>query len=290
MGVWEYGSEEVNDSADSAFTPTRPHAHTPTQSPPAILLDSVSHTYAGDRRALRGISATIEAGERVALIGPSGAGKSTLLRVINGLLTPSEGEVTVLGQEVTALSEARKMRLRRRVGMVFQEFALIERLSVLTNVLVGRLGYTPTLRSLARLFPAQDVARARQALKDVGLAGYEERIVRQLSGGQKQRVAIARALVQEAPLILGDEPTANLDVRTADEVLSLLVRLGEEREATLLLSLHDIRAARRYCDRIIALRDGSLAWDGPSNAFSDAEVESIFYDTESGSGPEHLNT
>ena len=216
-------------------------------------------------------------GERVGLIGPSGAGKSTLLRLINGLIAPTEGEVLTLGESVTLLSESARMRLRRRIGMVFQEFALIERLPVLTNVLVGRLGYTPVARSLLRLFSTEDVSRARLALREVGLAGYEDRLVRNLSGGQKQRVGIARALVQEAQLLLGDEPTANLDLRTADEILSLIVRLANERAATLVLTLHDVHLARKHCTRILALKSGAVAWDGPAASFGEPEVENIFY-------------
>lgn len=243
-----------------------------------VVLDSVTHTYPGGRVALRDLSVTIRTGERVGLLGPSGSGKSTLLRTLNGLIVPSEGRVTVLGLEVRRLTEKERRLLRRQVGMIFQEFALLERLPVLTNVLVGRLGYTPLVSSLLRWFGKEDVARARQALGDVGLSEYEDRLVRQLSGGQKQRVAIARALVQEAALVLGDEPTANLDIRTSDDILSLLVRLTEQRGTTLLLSLHDVRAARRFCTRILALRDGRLAWDGSAGAFGEREVEEIFYD------------
>ncbi len=244
---------------------------------PVITFEHVTHRYSPARAALNDLTLSICAGERVGLIGPSGAGKSTFLRAVNGLIVPAEGRVIVLGQDVGSLGEAARMRLRRQIGMIFQEFALIERLSVLTNVLVGRLGYVRPVPSLFRLFPAADVEMARRALRDVGLQDYEARQVRHLSGGQKQRVGIARALVQEAPVILGDEPTANLDIRTADEVLGLLVRLAEERHATPVLSLHDVRAARRFCTRIIALRDGSLAWDGPAARFTDEELERVFY-------------
>jgi phosphonate transport system ATP-binding protein len=245
--------------------------------PPVVQFTGVSHVYPSGRVGLSGIDLSIEEGERVALIGPSGAGKSTFLRATNGLVTPTEGRVTVLGEEVSTLSETARMALRRRIGMVFQEFALIERLPALTNVLVGRLGYTKTLPSLFRLFAKADIERANQAILRVGLAGYEEQLVRNLSGGQKQRVGIARAMAQEAHLVLGDEPTANLDIRTADEILALLVSLAEERQTTLLLSLHDVRAARKFCTRIVALKAGKIAWDGPAGAFSDADLERVFY-------------
>src|SRR5579872_6460020 len=148
-----------------------------------VEFEAVSHTYPPARPALRDITFSLEAGERIALIGPSGAGKSTLLRAVNGLVVPTAGRVRVLGQEVGALNERGRMRLRRQIGMIFQEFALIERLPVLTNVLVGRLGYSRTLPSLFRLFSAADVERARSALRQVGLQEYEEQLVRQLSGG-----------------------------------------------------------------------------------------------------------
>jgi phosphonate transport system ATP-binding protein len=244
---------------------------------PAIRFEAVTHVYPPSRTALRSISLSIEPGERVALVGPSGAGKSTLLRAINGLLVPTQGSVEVLGRDVRSLNEAGRMELRRSVGMVFQEFALVDRLSVLANVLVGRLGYNRSVASLFRLFPAADIALAREALGKVGLTEYEEQQVRRLSGGQKQRVAIARALVQQPAIILGDEPTANLDIRTADEILALLVDLTQEQETAMVLSLHDVVAARRRCSRVIALRDGSVAWDGPAERFTDERVNDVFY-------------
>ena len=245
--------------------------------PQIVRIEGLGHTYSGGKRALSSVNLQIAEGERVALIGPSGSGKSTLLRTINGLLPPTEGTVTVLGHRVTQMPEAGQRDLRRRIGMVFQEFALIERLTVLTNVLVGRLGYTPAWRSVARTFPEADIQLARTLIANVGLGGMEERLVNQLSGGQKQRVGIARALAQEPKLILGDEPTANLDVRTADEILNLLVRLATERGVTLLLSLHDVRAATRHCSRLIALKDGRIAWDGAATEFDDEQIEAVFY-------------
>jgi phosphonate transport system ATP-binding protein len=244
---------------------------------PILQIRDLSHIYSENKQALDRVTLLVERGERIGLIGPSGAGKSTLLRTINGLVVPTSGVINVLGEDVRSLNEAGLRNLRRHIGMVFQEFALIDRLPVLTNVLVGRLGYTATLPSLFRAFSKEDVARARQALSDVGLEGTDERLVRELSGGQRQRVGIARSLVQETPLILGDEPTANLDVRTADEILALLVRLAEERSSTLLLSLHDVRSAKRYCTRIVALRDGRIVWDGPAERFGESEVEQVFY-------------
>lgn len=242
-----------------------------------IEIRRVTHRYTPDKTALDAIDLVINPGERVAFIGPSGAGKSTLLRLLNGLIAPTAGEVITLGETVSSLPESAKMILRRRIGMVFQEFALIERLSVMTNVLVGRLAYVPSWRGLLRLFPAAEQQRARSALQAVGLAGYEDRLVRNLSGGQKQRVGIARALVQESHLLLGDEPTANLDLRTADEILELLVKLTGDRNGTLVVTLHDVHLARRHCTRIVGLKDGRIAWDGPSGDFGESEVVGLFY-------------
>jgi phosphonate transport system ATP-binding protein len=242
-----------------------------------IRFESVAHRYGAGPPALQDVTLHIVAGERVAVVGASGAGKSTLLRAVNGLVRPTSGRVVVGDHDVGLLGPAELRRLRRRVGIVFQEFALIERLSVLTNVLVGRLAYVPELPSLVRSFPAPDVERASLALSAVGMAGYERRLVRELSGGQKQRVGIARALAQDAEVVLGDEPTANLDVRTADEVLRLLVRLADERGVTLLLSLHDVRAARRHCTRVVALEKGAVVWDGPAASFGDDVIDRVFY-------------
>lgn len=242
-----------------------------------IEFAEVSHTYSPNRIALQDVSLRVSSGECVGLIGPSGAGKSTLLRLVNGLVTPTSGSVRVLGREVSSQSESQRTEIRRQVGMIFQEFALVERLSVLTNVLVGRLGYHRDVRTLFHLFPSSEVRLAEEALAAVGLEGYREQPVRSLSGGQKQRVGIARALVQQARIVLGDEPTANLDVRTAEEVLSLLVRLASERGVTLLLSLHDVRAARRYCTRIVALSEGRVVWDGVPAEFGEGVQERVFY-------------
>jgi len=241
------------------------------------VLKGVSHAYDFGTMVLRDIDLRVARGERVAIVGPSGAGKSTLMRMLNGLLTPTAGEVRILGEPVSSMPESGRRLLRRRVGMVFQEFALVERLTVLLNVLIGRLGYVAEVPSLLRMFPQDDVLKARAALQEVGLGALENRLVRNLSGGQKQRVAIARAIAQEPEVILADEPTANLDVRTADEVLKLLVETGVRHGTTLILNLHDVRAARKYCERIVGVRGGMVVWDGAANAFDDEVVEKVFY-------------
>jgi phosphonate transport system ATP-binding protein len=244
---------------------------------PVIQIENLHHSYRKGQPVLEGVHLTVNRGELVALIGLSGAGKSTLLRCVNGLITPTSGQVEVLNLEVARLPERERVRLRRRIGMIFQEFNLIDRLTVLKNVLVGRLGYTATLRSCLHLFAAADVALARECLEQVGLGGYEMRRARDLSGGQKQRVAIARSMAQQAELILADEATANLDVLTKEEILELLKALARERGTTILFSMHDLPLARAYCDRIVGLKDGRITFDAAPDALDDAAVADILH-------------
>jgi len=243
----------------------------------AISIRGLSHQYRLGPPVLEGLNLTVRRGEMVALIGLSGAGKSTLLRCINGLITPTAGEIEVLGQPVARLSEHERVKLRRRIGMIFQEFNLVDRLSTLKNVLIGRLGYSPTLPSCLHHFRADDVALARRCLQQVGLSGYERRRVRDLSGGQKQRVAIARSMAQEAEIILADEATANLDVLTKDEIMDLLQALARDRGTTVLFSMHDLPLARRYCPRIIGLKEGSITFDAAADQLDEAAVAEILH-------------
>ncbi|HET6385481.1 MAG TPA: phosphonate ABC transporter ATP-binding protein [Armatimonadota bacterium] len=243
----------------------------------AISLRNLSHAYRPGLPVLEGLDLNIAPGEMVALIGLSGAGKSTLLRCINGLLTPTEGEVLVLGQDVTQLSEGERVRLRRRIGMIFQEFNLMDRLSALKNVLIGRLGYSPTISSCLHQFRREDVLLARECLASVGLKGYERRRVRDMSGGQKQRVAIARCMAQQAEIILADEATANLDVLTKEEIMDILQNLSRMKGTTILFSMHDVPLARLYCPRIIGLKHGRLTFDAPANELDNAAVQDILH-------------
>jgi phosphonate transport system ATP-binding protein len=240
-----------------------------------LEIHNLTHAYRKNVPVLKGVELSASAGEIVAVIGLSGAGKSTLLRCINGLITPTGGTLTVFGEDMPALSENQRRLLRRRIGMIFQEFNLVDRLTVLKNVLVGRLGYTSTLPSCLHLFSKEDVALAYHCIDQVGLAGYEHTRVRDLSGGQKQRVAIARTMAQGAQIILGDEATANLDVRTTDEIMRLLQDLAARNKTLLLLCLHNLDVARRYCHRIVGLRDGRLTFYAPANQLSDSVVQEI---------------
>ena len=241
-----------------------------------IRVRGLRKVYPGNTIGLDGIDLDIGDGEMIALIGPSGAGKSTFLRCLNGLVTPTAGEIRIGDARVSGAGAEDLRRIRASIGFVFQQFNLLRRLSVLDNVLVGRLARVPTLRSLLGLFPAADVTRARAALDRVGLAGLGDRRVDTLSGGQQQRVAIARALVQEPQMLLADEPMASLDPALAHTVLALLRRISEEDGLTVVTSLHVLDLARLYGRRVVGLRAGHVVYDGPPEGLTDAVAERIF--------------
>jgi phosphonate transport system ATP-binding protein len=241
-----------------------------------IRVRGLRKVYPGGTVGLDGIDLDLSDGEFVALIGPSGAGKSTLLRCLNGLVAPTAGDVSVEGVSVVGASADELRRIRAGIGFVFQQFNLLRRLSVLENVLVGRLARVPTLRSLLALFPAADVTRAHAVLERVELQGVAGRRVDTLSGGQQQRVAIARALVQGPRVLLADEPMASLDPALAHTVLELLRRISREDGLTVVTSLHVLELARRYGQRVVGLRAGRVAYDGSSGGLTDTVAERIF--------------
>ena len=241
-----------------------------------IRVRSLRKVYPGGTVALDGVDLDLAAGEFVALIGPSGAGKSTLLRCLNGLVAPTAGDVSVDGVSVGGASADELRRVRVGIGFVFQQFNLMRRLSVLENVLVGRLSRVPTFRSLLALFPAADVVRAHAVLERVGLEGLAGRRVDTLSGGQQQRVAIARALVQDPRVLLADEPMASLDPALAHTVLALLRRISQEDGLTVVTSLHVLELARLYGRRVVGIRAGRVVYDGSSDGLTDTVAERIF--------------
>lgn len=248
---------------------------------PAIEARSVSKAFERNKPVLNDVSLSIEDGEMVALIGASGSGKSTLLRLISGLETIDRGSVSaisVFDRTVQAgggrTAEAR--RIRRDVGVIFQQFNLVNRLSVLRNVLAGRLGKTPFWRGTLGLFTRADRIRALQALERVGIIDFAHRRASRLSGGQQQRAAIARALTQEARLILADEPIASLDPASAEKVMGTLARINREDGVTVVVSLHQIDHAFRHCQRIIALKRGALVYDGPVSGISRADLAALY--------------
>ena len=212
--------------------------------------------------ALKDVSFTVQDGEFLVIIGLSGAGKSTLLRCINRLIEPTEGQIIWDGVDITTASPQQLRQVRRRIGMIFQHFNLVNRSSVLTNILAGRLGYVSPWASLVNRFPAEDHGRARQALKRLGIADQAHKRADELSGGQQQRVGVARALMQEPRMILADEPVASLDPVLAHSILGYLERLNQDDDITILCTLHYLDLIQRYSTRVIGLRDGELVYRG----------------------------
>ncbi|MBR0870727.1 phosphonate ABC transporter ATP-binding protein [Bradyrhizobium tropiciagri] len=233
----------------------------------------------GAKAAVDNASFSIAPGSFVGVIGRSGAGKSTLLRMINRLADPTSGRILFEGTDVTALRGKALRQWRARSAMIFQQFNLVGRLDVLTNVLMGRLAQIPSWRSLAQVWPEEDRALAMSALEQFDIAQYAAQRADQLSGGQQQRVAIARALVQEPDLILADEPIASLDPRNTKIVMDALLRINKHFGITVLCNLHSLDLARTYCDRLIGMAAGRVVFDGAPAALTD-HVARELYDLE----------
>jgi len=241
-----------------------------------LRLEGLTKSYRKGEPALRGIDLDVPRGQVLALIGPSGAGKSTLIRCINRLVEPTSGRVLLDGIDVTRLGPAALRRARRRIGMIFQEFALVERLTVMENVLSGRLGAVGFWRSFLRRFPGPDLEEAFRLLERLGLAGLENQRADALSGGQRQRVGIARALIQRPDILLVDEPTASLDPRTSRQIMRLLVELAEERGLAAVINIHDVPLARLFARRVVGLREGSVVFDGPPEGLTPETLTAIY--------------
>src|SRR3970282_1696799 len=233
-------------------------------------------TYPGGDQVLRGVSLTVKGTEVGFALGPSGAGKSTLIRCINRLGEPDAGSVRLDGVEITRLTGADLRRARRHMAMIFQEFNLVERLTVMENVLSGRLGYVGLWRAWRRRFPADEVERAFETLARVGLAGFENKRADELSGGQRQRVGIARALVQRPKILLVDEPTSRLDPNTSEAVMALLTQLATEDRIPALVNIHDVPLARRFAQRIIGLNAGRVVFEGGPGDLDGAALDRIY--------------
>lgn len=235
-------------------------------------------------QALKNVSLDINEGEMVALIGASGSGKSTLIRHLAGLELgdKNQGAIEILGQEMQSNGRlGKKVRnIRSEVGVVFQQFNLVTRLSVLTNVLTGLLGRIPVWRGTFGIFTAEEKARALDALRRVGIDSHAFQRSSTLSGGQQQRAAIARTLTQGAKVILADEPIASLDPSSSKRVMDLLRQINQEDNVTVLVSLHQVDYARDYCKRIIAMRHGEVVYDGPAAALTDEFLQQLYGDSE----------
>ncbi len=241
-----------------------------------IRFTAAGVTYPNGTVGMKNLDLLIEPGEFVVIVGSSGAGKSTLLRAVNGLNRLTAGQVAVDGQTVPQREGRELRRLRKRIGMIFQDFRLVKRLSVMENVLIGRLAHVPGWRAMFNLWPAHDRAVAVQALARVGIPEKAWVRASTLSGGQQQRVGIARALAQEPAIILADEPVASLDPVTTHQIMRDLVRINGELGITTVVNLHFLDLAREYGQRIIGLRAGELVYDGAASSVSDADFKAIY--------------
>jgi len=244
-----------------------------------LRLEKLTKTYRTGDKALSAVDLEVPQGQLVALIGPSGAGKSTLIRCINRLVEPTSGSAFLGDVDLTRLGSGRLRKERRRMGMIFQEYALVERLTVMENVLSGRLGYVGFWRSLFRKFPQKDVDEAFRLLDRVGLLEMADKRADELSGGQRQRVGIARALIQDPALLLVDEPTASLDPKTSRQIMRLITELCAERQLAAIVNIHDVALAQMFVQRIVGLKKGVVVFDGKPNELT-AEVLTEIYGEE----------
>lgn len=244
-----------------------------------LIADNIRKSYGKDKSitALKGVSFKVRSDERVALLGRSGSGKSTLMRCINRLIEPDAGEVIFDDVNITRLKGRELRQFRRKIGMVFQEFNLVNRMSVIDNVLCGRAGYVSAWRCWFRAFSREDVTKAEALLERVGLADQQFKRTDELSGGQRQRVGIARALMQEPKLLLADEPTASLDLEIGREIMELIFEISEATNIPVLVSMHDVTLATQFVERVIALKAGVKIFDGKATGI---DLEQIYKDTD----------
>ena len=242
----------------------------------SLVIRNLTKEYVRGKPVLDDISLTVEGKGLTAVIGPSGTGKSTLIRCINRLVQPTGGEILFMGQDVAHLRGRALRAVRRRIGMVFQEYNLVERLSVIENLLCGRLGYVNPLSAWLRRFPPADVAQAFDLLDAVGLGAFAKQRADALSGGQRQRVGIARALMQNPGLLLADEPTSSLDPRTSVEIMELIVELAGRASIPVIVNIHQVELARRFATRIVGMSGGKIVFDGGPSELSDDILKRIY--------------
>jgi phosphonate transport system ATP-binding protein len=242
----------------------------------ALSIRGLSKEYVRGKPVLRDISLDVAADGITAIIGPSGTGKSTLIRCINRLIDPTAGEILFEGQDLARLSGRALRAARRRIGMVFQEYNLVERLTVMENVLSGRLGYVSAWTAWRRTFADADVARAFHLLERVGLADFARRRADELSGGQRQRVGIARALMQAPGLLLADEPTSSLDPKTSVEIMELMRDLAAESGVPVIVNIHQVDLARRFAGRMVGMSGGRVVYDGGPEGLGHDELKAIY--------------
>lgn len=243
-----------------------------------LRINGLTKQYKNAPLVLKGVSFKVPKGQIVGLIGPSGAGKSTLIRCINRLIDPSGGEIWLDNTPLSTLSPKKMREQRRHIGMIFQEYALVERLSVMENVLSGRLGYLPFWRTFLRRFPEKEIQMAFALLDRVGLIDHANKRADELSGGQRQRVGIARALMQQPDLLLVDEPTASLDPKTSRQIMRLIQEICLERGLPAIINIHDVPLAMQFTHRIIGLHGGSVVYDGAPEKLDETALTAIYGD------------
>ena len=241
-----------------------------------LRIENLEKRYQTGDLALKSVNLEVPKGQVMALIGPSGAGKSTLIRCVNRLVEPTGGKVFLGDMELAHLGSSELRRARTRMGMIFQEYALVERLSVMENVLSGRLGYVGFWRSYFRKFPQSDIDEAFNLLQRVGLDHMADKRADTLSGGQRQRVGICRALIQNPDLLLVDEPTASLDPKTSRQIMRLICELCEERQLAAIINIHDVLLAQMFARRVVGLQLGSIVYDGPPDQLTPEVLTQIY--------------
>jgi phosphonate transport system ATP-binding protein len=242
----------------------------------AIEVRGLRKEYKRGVPVLRDISIAFPDRGITAVIGPSGTGKSTLIRCINRLVEPTAGQVLFHGLDMVKLRGRALREARRRIGMVFQEYNLVERLTVMENVLSGRLGYVSPLKAWLRRYPAADIDAAWELLDTVGLTTFANQRADALSGGQRQRVGIARAVMQHPALLLADEPTSSLDPKTSVEIMELMTALAESRQIPVILNIHNVPLAKRFATHVIGMAGGHVVYDGPPEGLTDAHLKQIY--------------
>lgn len=241
-----------------------------------LSIENLTKSYGQGKPVLKNLNLEVAGSGMTSIIGSSGAGKSTLLRCINRLIEPNSGSIRLDGTDLTKLKGAALREARRSIGMIFQSFNLLDRLSVMENVLAGRLGYVNFWQAATRRYPQKDINRAYELLQLVGMEEYVNQRATELSGGQRQRVGVVRALMQEPRLLLADEPTASLDPRTSEQIMALLRQIATDLNLPVIINIHNVHQAKEYTDRIVGLNGGQIIFDGTPDQLDDAALDAIY--------------